>query len=315
MRSLWLFVALVTLRPAKSEIVGAFVLPHGGIALDPAHFPTANATIRNEAWALHEACVDVASVIARLAPDVVLVSTPHGVADLKSFVVYLNEKAAGSADTDNCACPPCCYDVQVAMDAELATNLVSHLGVKNSNVSGLSAFGPPRENSEIFPLMWGEVIPLYFTLGATGLNKTTKVVVLSQPSRRYNHSIEMIGELTKLGQDMHVYLSSIRERIAIIVSGDLAHTHLKSGPYGYSSAAEPFDKACGYWASTLIGSYLIDDAARYANKALSCGYTGFVMLQGILSSGGTWKPRLLANYHPSYYGMMVASFLPDNSIV
>ena len=90
--------------------------------------------------------------------------------------------------------------------------------------------------------MWGEVIPLYFTLGATGLNKTTKVVVLSQPSRRYNHSIEMIGELTKLGQDMHVYLSSIRERIAIIVSGDLAHTHLKSGPYGYSSAAEPFDK-------------------------------------------------------------------------
>ena len=149
MRSLWLFVALVTLRPAKGEIVGAFVLPHGtkappfffflrstsatgGIALDPAHFPTANATIRNEAWALHEACVDVASVIARLAPDVVLVSTPHGVADLKSFVVYLNEKAAGSADTDNCACPPCCYDVQVAMDAELATNLVSHLGVRYS---------------------------------------------------------------------------------------------------------------------------------------------------------------------------------------
>eukprot|EP00118_Oscarella_pearsei_P003893 m.16192 g.16192 ORF g.16192 m.16192 type:complete len:338 (+) comp26774_c0_seq2:831-1844(+) len=316
-------------RTALGEVVGAFVMPHGGIALDPTQFPSDNATLVEQAWRLHDACLDVAKVVSQLSPDVVLVSTPHGIADLKSFVFYLNENAYGKADTDNCRCPPCCHDIAVSMDAELARKLTDYLQARTPNVSGLSAFGPPSKNSQTFPLMWGEVIPLHFTLGSTGLNKTTDVVILSQPSRRYNHSVEMIGELVKLGEDMYSYLSSQPERIAIIISGDLAHTHLKSGPYGYSPSAEPFDEACGLWADTLNGDYLTKVAAEYVDKALSCGYTGFVMLQGLLSSGyeaslqvhflqvvlslcrGTWAPILYANYHPSYYGMMVASFLPD----
>ena len=31
------------------------------------------------------------------------------------------------------------------------------------------------------------------------------------------------------------------ERVLVVVSADLAHTHLASGPYGYSNASEPFD--------------------------------------------------------------------------
>jgi hypothetical protein len=58
-------------------------------------------------------------------------------------------------------------------------------------------------------------------------------------------------------------------------------------------------------------SLLTVDAARYVDKALSCGYTGLVMLHGMMNAGylSSWYPRLYANYHPSYYGMMVASFI------
>ena len=58
---------------------------------------------------------------------------------------------------------------------------------------------------------------------------------------------------------------------------------------------------------------LVLTAAHYVDRALSCGYTGLVMLHGMMSAAaaGTseWVSSLLVNHHPSYYGMMVAAFL------
>ena len=34
------------------------------------------------------------------------------------------------------------------------------------------------------------------------------------------------------------------QRIAVIISADLAHTHKADGPYGYSNASQPFDDVC-----------------------------------------------------------------------
>ena len=92
--------------------------------------------------------------IAELGPDLVLLSTPHGVADLSQFMFYLNPEVLtdtvsnshalplpspspslpslqgfGWADTDNCVCPPCCYNVSVAMDANKSLELVHKLQV------------------------------------------------------------------------------------------------------------------------------------------------------------------------------------------
>lgn len=67
----------------------------------------------------------------------------------------------------------------------------------------------------------------------------------------------------------------------------------------------------GNWASTMDGEHLLITGAKYVDKALSCGYTGLVMLHGMMHTGNmsSWQPKLYANYYPSYYGMMVASFL------
>lgn len=89
------------------------MLPHGGIALNPSHFVSNSTLAREQAWRVHRASVDVGKRVRALAPDVILVSTPHGVADEHNFVFYTNARANGTAETDNCQCPPCCYDVQV----------------------------------------------------------------------------------------------------------------------------------------------------------------------------------------------------------
>lgn len=56
-----------------------------------------------------------------------------------------------------------------------------------------------------------------------------------------------------------------KRRAILVISADLAHTHERWGPYGWSPAAAPFDKACAQWASTLDGELLTKIAAQYVN--------------------------------------------------
>ena len=71
---------------------------------------------------------------------------------------------------------------------------------EGGRVSGMTAYGPPaEEDDEPFPLRWGEVIPLHFLTSAP-LPSWARVMVLSQPSRRYADSVAMIPELLQLGR-------------------------------------------------------------------------------------------------------------------
>ncbi|KAH9512743.1 hypothetical protein Btru_038083 [Bulinus truncatus] len=304
------FVVTFEKRLCPRKFPLTYILPHGGIALDPKHFNTTNATAMKQAWEIYHSCLHVGKEIFTLNPDVIFLSTPHGISDLKNFVLYLNAKASGYADTDNCKCPPCCYSASVDIDIELSQEIIQVVGF-NRNITGISAFGPPGQSDEFFPLRWGEVIPIHFLSNSTSL----KVVILSHPSRRYSADVEMIPELLSLGSSIYSVLEKSTKKVSVIISADLAHTHDSHGPYGYSNTSEPFDQACGLWASTLNPDALLVTAASFVDQALSCGFTGFVMLHGILQAAGlnVWKPELLVNHHPSYYGMMVASFLRQDS--
>ena len=121
----------------------------------------------------------------------------------------------------------------------------------------------------------------------------------------------MIPELLQLGESLANHLETMAQRVVIVISADLAHKHLSSGPFGYSNQSDSFDTACGVWAETLSASALLETAAAVVDEVYSCGYTGLVTVHGVLSQIGLteWTPRLLANRHPSYYGMMVASFI------
>ena len=69
----------------------------------------------------------------------------------------------------------------------------------------------------------------------------------------------MISELLELGTNMYNLLDNATEKVAVIISGDLAHTHLSDGPYGYSNASEPFDQASKI--ITIDTLYVMSEAA------------------------------------------------------
>ena len=126
----------------------------------------------------------------------------------------------------------------------------------------------------------------------------------------------MTDEMLRVGAALGRELELLALRVAVVISADLAHTHLASGPYGYSAAAEPFDKAVGSWAATLADAPLLVNARTLAADALSCGYTGLVMLHGLFTRSkifapDKWRPMARGPFalaHPTYYGMLVAGF-------
>ena len=72
-----------------------------------------------QGYKVHDACVAVGQEIAALRPDVILLSTPHGVTDLERFMLYLGPTAEGRSDA-YCLCPPCCDTVSVTLDGDVS---------------------------------------------------------------------------------------------------------------------------------------------------------------------------------------------------
>ncbi|MGK3761283.1 MAG: aromatic ring-opening dioxygenase LigB subunit [Bacillariaceae sp.] len=170
-------------------------------------------------------------------------------------------------------------------------------------VSGIYGF---NDDASI-PLGWGEIIPLLLLLQKTtalssssSSSSSSKILPLiwTFPHRRYDHGgIDMIDELLQIGADIMEWAENRPERIGMVVSGDLSHTHLSNGPYGYSNASAPFDKAIGRWAGT--GGYKDEDddpchpgatsallkrAKELQPNAMSCGFTGYVLWHGMMCS-------------------------------
>ena len=171
-----LLLFLLATRPASSRVVGAAVIPHGDFTFDPSlvHF-------KNGSKELHAAAIGAGKAISALRPELIFLTTPHGMALERDFAVYENSNASGFAsigqDLHNASFPQ--YRVQLRRpgDKGLATDLARHLEeAMGANVSGLLNFA----DSEPAALRWGEVVPLSFL----NESKDVPTVVWSMPLRR-----------------------------------------------------------------------------------------------------------------------------------
>ena len=281
---------------SEARIVGAAVLPHGDFVYDPSLVHNQNGSLE-----LHEAAVKVGKWLTEeVDPDVVILTTPHGMELQTRYLMYMNQNETGFAslgdDLHNTSTLSYKVFMNASVDVPTATRLLSVL----PNTDGVKGFA----GGMTLPISWGEIIPLSF------LNDKLRssTVLIGMPLSRYNHSVEMVPELLEVGAALFDALDAEEKTYAVIISSDLAHTHLASGPYGYCPCAEPYDQAVGKWAREQSRSALLEDAAKQQGLgAMSCGFTGLVLLEGVLAKA-QWRSQNLANFHPTYYGMMVANF-------
>ena len=309
-RFLLLFLFASYLSSSHSVLVGASVLPHGDFALFPSLLPPGpNRTL---AAALHAAALASLTRLTAASPTTVLLIAPHALALSNAFALYESSALAGTAliggDLHNSSTPLLPVSVSAPGAPLLATQLAAALAAQGQNVSGLLPFGDAVPG----PLQWSEVVPM--ALLAPLLNASARgpsLLVWSQPLRRLSCAACMVPELLALGESLARLLAASEERVWLLASADLSHVHpAGTNPYPANGAvAEAFDGAMGRWAAALDEGALME-AARFADEALSCGFTGCVLLHGALREAGGREARLLAGPSwPTYYGMMVADFL------
>ena len=324
----WTCVLLWLIERSECKIIGAAILPHGDFAYDPSLVNYENGSLE-----LHNASMAVGDwIMNEMKSDLIFLSTPHGMALDDDFLIYENEQESGYAlvggDLHNSSVNLTKITLNITSNGQLATSLTNILRDKNpmngNNISGILGFA----NSNPLPISWGEIIPIKYLQNATKNNDQTllpQFIIFSMPLRRYNHSVEMKQEFLNKGKDIWNILNDEEItgnlNIFVLISADLAHTHYANVmPYGYCACAEPYDTAIGEWISTMDAEYLLDRASyEQSVGAMSCGYTGFVLLQrmfnGSLDSNAKWRSQLMANYHPTYYGMAVGNFTRTDILV
>jgi len=191
-----------------SGFVGAFILPHGALLLDPERLQNKDTMPIDAAFHsknLQNGMKYVADVVVnKIKPDLILLLTPHGISNYYNWNIYLNSKAKGDALWEKEYSEYKIDDLLLARDESLA--LLSHLkNDKNCNVEGLSTYSNYGETV----LRWGEVIPLYYIHQESKDHKIPVIIMHSSYQVRSKpNDIETLKDITNISKNICNYFEN-----------------------------------------------------------------------------------------------------------
>ena len=233
-----LLVCINLISRCATRIIGAAILPHGDFAFDPSLLHHKIGAER-----LHSACQSVADWITNeMEPDVIFLTTPHGLKLNHNFLIYENDFETGDAfvgdDLHDAAIKPHKLHLNISTHKALARKVVRLLSAYGNNVEGLSSFGKRAS----LPLKWAEIIPIKY--------------------------LDYIGALLLNGNSLWNILDQEEMDIMLLVSADLAHTHFDAHnmPYGQCECAQRFDDAVSEWITSMDRDFLLQTARLQQRK-------------------------------------------------
>ena len=274
-------------------LVSAYMLPHGTDMIPGIKEPY------DEGFRpLHLAMEQAGKTLAAENPDLVVMLVPHGYTLPEQHVVYLHERYLGLLyDAAN---PDVFGPLHMANiwhgDRAAAEMVLAAMQAKHIPATGLIQGGP----AFALTLAWSETVPLYYLLR----DCAPRVVIISLPRTRYDKMMAIQPDLAALGDVLYEFAAAHEQRVSIVISSDLAHTHDASGPYGFHAAAAKLDYHVDYWVRSPRRERL-NQMLALQTDGKACGMAGMCVLQVILD-----RARLKSTERtyaaPTYFGMMVA---------
>ena len=238
----------------------------------------------------------LASEMESSRPDTVVIATPHNLRLMGRIGVVTAENSSGRVGAGERS-----IALEARCDTELALELVSaaeeaHIPVVGANYG--TASGPLSNMA----MDWGTLIPLWFLLRP---NLPASRIVIVTPSREmpltqnYGFGVKVAQLAEKSGK-----------RVAFVASADQAHTHDKSGPYGYSREAAVYDRRV---VEAIEGGRLSDIMKfrpSLVGEARADSLWQMVMLAGVLEEV-PMTGRLYSYEVATYFGMLCAGYTRD----
>jgi len=264
-------------------ILCAYALPHPPLAI-PAIGNGQEQKIKDTIAAFRQA----AEEIAALAPDTIVVVTPHGTVYSDYFHISPGERASGDFSQFGHG--------EVKMDAAYDTAMTTDIAFYAENRGVLAG----KMGEKDAQLDHGTMVPLWFINQAYSDYKLVRVSQAGfEPGVHY-----------QLGQA--IAEASEGKKVVLIASADLSHKLSTDGPYGYAEEGLEYDKrATGALASgDFLELFKIPESLR--EKAAECGHNSYMVLAGAFDKMQV-EAKLISYEAPYGVGYAAASVKPKGA--
>lgn len=234
-------------------IVGGIMVPHPPLIVPDVG--RGGESVIKETTAAYEKAADF---VAELAPDTIVLSSPHSV--MYSDYLHISPGYEASGDLGRFGAGN--VKISVKYDSDLS-NRFCELAEDENLPAGYMG---ERDKS----LDHGTIVPLYFIM-----KKYTdfKLVRLGISGISY-------ADHYKIGQIVQKAANELVRRVVYVASGDLSHKLKDDGPYGFDESGPVYDeKIMDCMGRGAFGELLKFDP-YLCDKAAECGHRSFVIMGG-----------------------------------
>ena len=275
-------------------LVYACIAPHGGeiipelasIAMLP-KFEETRAAMRV-----------LAKRISETHPQTVVIASPHNLRLVSRIAVVVSENSSGTLRGSSNRS----VSLRARCDIDFGRILLRQAAKEGLPVVGAN-YGTATGSSSDMQMDWGTLVPLWFILKERKLKPKILIVTPSREIPLQKNFV--LGQL--LGRLMS---KDPKRKFVFIASADQAHAHSRTGPYGFSRAAQKYDD--------LVLRAIRDDnlkrilrlKPKFIEVAKPDSLWQMVILAGI-NEVVPLRSQLLSYQVPSYYGMVCAGFKPN----
>lgn len=268
-------------------IVFACIMPHGAEAI-PQLAEQKQKAFRKTTQSMES----IAAKMRKQHVNTVIIATPHNLRLKCNIGVITTEFTEGALRTENAS-----VQIRLKCDRALAETVLEEAEKAGLPVVGVN-YGTNEGESSCMPMDWGTLIPLWFLKPHA---KKLQVIMVT-PSREIP-----LQDLVKFGTLIAQAAKKRREKAAFVASADQAHTHKKSGPYGYHPDSTKFDQL----VVDMVKQNRLDDLLKLDKQLIENAKPDSIwqlaILIGILKET-SMQAEFLSYQAPTYFGMLCAAY-------
>ena len=264
------------------SIQAAYMVPH-----PPMIVPEVGRGSERQIEATRAAYDRVAEEIAALAPETIILSSPH--ATMYSDYFHISPGRSATGNFAQFRAPGVRFEE--AYDAELAKT-VERLAIACGLPAGTRGQRAPE-------LDHGTMVPLYFIRKHYGDFKLVRVGLSGLP----------LEDHYRLGQLIRRAVEETGRRAVYVASGDLSHKLQSYGPYGYAPEGPQYDGRIMDVCGRAAFGELFDFDDGFCERAAECGHRSFVIMAGALD-GLDVQAKALSHEDVTGVGYGICGFYP-----
>ena len=263
-------------------ILAAFMVPH-----PPMIVPAVGCGSEKQIQKTIDAYEQVADEIAALAPETIIITSPHTVMYADYFHISPGRGAKGDFGRFRAA--------QVCFDEEYDRELVNELaGIARGQGFPAGVMGERDKR-----LDHGTMVPLYFIRRKYTGAKIVRIGLSGLP----------LSEHYRFGQMIREAVDKLGRKAVFVASGDLSHKLQDYGPYGFAEEGPQYDARIMDVCSRAAFGELFDFDETFCDRAAECGHRSFVIMAGAFD-GLAVKATQLSHEDVTGVGYGICTFYP-----